>query len=52
MPNTCHEAFIETFKDKNLRYSQIVPFSMFEEKNTGTNLPAQIDIYSTEGRFL
>ena len=39
----------QTFKDKNLRYSQIVPFSMFEEKNTGTNLPAQIDIYSTEG---
>jgi fumarate hydratase class I len=39
----------ETFKNKNLRYSQVVPFSMFEEKNTGTNLPAQIDIYSTEG---
>lgn len=40
----------ETFKEKNLRYSQVVPFSMFNEKNTGTNLPAQIDIYSTEGR--
>jgi fumarate hydratase, class I len=39
----------ETFKEKNLRYSQVVPFSMFEEKNTGTNLPAQIDIYSVEG---
>jgi fumarate hydratase, class I len=39
----------KTFKEKNLRYSQVVPFSMFEEKNTGTNLPAQIDIYSTEG---
>jgi fumarate hydratase, class I len=39
----------ETYKNKNLRYSQIVPFSMFEEKNTGSNLPAQIDIYSTEG---
>jgi fumarate hydratase class I len=39
----------ETFKEKNLRYSQVVPISMFEEKNTGTNLPAQIDIYSTEG---
>jgi len=38
-----------TFKEKNLRYSQVVPFSMFEEKNTGSNLPAQIDIYSTEG---
>jgi fumarate hydratase class I len=39
----------ETYKEKNLRYSQVIPFSMFEEKNTGSNLPAQIDIYSTEG---
>jgi fumarate hydratase class I len=38
-----------TFKEKNLRYSQVVPFTMFDEKNTGTNLPAQIDIYSKEG---
>ncbi len=40
-----------TFKEKNLRYSQVVPFSMFEEKNTGSNLPAQVDIYSTEGNI-
>jgi fumarate hydratase, class I len=39
----------ETYKNKNLRYSQVVPLSMFEEKNTGSNLPAQIDIYSTDG---
>jgi len=39
----------ETFRDRNLRYSQIVPMTMFEEKNTGTNLPAQIDIFSTRG---
>jgi fumarate hydratase class I len=39
----------ETYKEKNLRYSQIVPLSMFNEKNTGTNLPAQIDIYAIEG---
>ena len=39
----------ETYKNKNLRYSQVVPFSMFEEKNTGTNLPAQIDIYAADG---
>jgi fumarate hydratase, class I len=39
----------ETFKEKNLRYSQIIPLTMFDEKNTGTNLPAQIDIYSREG---
>ena len=39
----------ETYKSKNLRYSQIVPLNMFDEKNTGSNLPAQIDIYSREG---
>ncbi|HQH18864.1 MAG TPA: fumarate hydratase [Bacteroidales bacterium] len=38
-----------TYKNKNLRYSQVVPFSMFDEKNSGSNLPAQIDIYATEG---
>lgn len=43
------KGIFDTFKTKNLRYSQVVPFSMFKEKNTGTNLPAQIDIYSTEG---
>jgi fumarate hydratase class I len=39
----------ETYKNKNLRYSQVVPSTMFDEKNTGSNLPAQIDIYSTDG---
>jgi fumarate hydratase class I len=39
----------ETFKNKNLRYSQVVPLNMFDEKNTGSNLPAQIDIYSGDG---
>ncbi|MDP4205890.1 MAG: fumarate hydratase [Bacteroidota bacterium] len=39
----------ETYRDRNLRYSQVVPFTMTEEKNTGTNLPAQIDLYATEG---
>jgi fumarate hydratase class I len=43
------EGIFETYKDRNLRYSQVVPFSMFEEKNTGTNLPAQIDIYAEQG---
>jgi fumarate hydratase class I len=38
-----------TFAESNLRYSQLAPLSMFEEKNTGTNLPAQIDIYADEG---
>jgi fumarate hydratase class I len=43
------KGIFETFKDKNLRYSQIIPYNMFEEKNSATNLPAQIDIVSTEG---
>jgi fumarate hydratase, class I len=43
------KGIFETFGEKNLRYSQVVPFTMFEEKNTGTNLPAQIDIYAKEG---
>jgi fumarate hydratase, class I len=30
----------------NLRYSQMAPLSMFDERNTGTNLPAQIEIYA------
>tara|TARA_Y100000766_G_scaffold284618_1_gene303804 strand:- start:621 stop:2225 length:1605 start_codon:yes stop_codon:yes gene_type:complete len=38
-----------TFTKRNLRYSQIVPLSMFEEKNTGNNLPAQIDLYAEKG---
>lgn len=45
----------ETYTEENLRYSQSVPLTMYEEKNSGTNLPAQIDIYATEGmeyRFL
>jgi len=39
----------ETYKEKNLRYSQVVPLTMLEEKNTGTNLPAQIDLYTQKG---
>ena len=38
-----------TYNKQNLRYSQIVPFSMLEEKNSGTNLPAQIDLYAIQG---
>ena len=39
----------ETYRDRNLRYSQVGPFTMTDEKNTGTNLPAQIDLYATQG---
>ena len=45
----------ETYKERNLRYSQVVPFTMTDEKNSGTNLPAQIDIYVLvhhKGRWL
>lgn len=38
-----------TYTKRNLRYSQVAPLDMFTEKNTGTNLPAQIDIYSKKG---
>lgn len=48
-PEHLSRGIYETYKNKNLRYSQVIPLTMFEEKNTGTNLPAQIDIYSTEG---
>ena len=38
-----------TYTKENLRYSQNAPLSMYEEKNTGTNLPAQVDLYATDG---
>ncbi len=38
-----------TYQAKNLRYSQLAPLTMFEEKNTGCNLPAQIDLYAEQG---
>ena len=38
-----------TYQEKNLRFSQIVALDMFEEKNSGSNLPAQIDIYAKKG---
>ena len=43
------KGIFNTYKERNLRYSQIVPISMFEEKNSGSNLPAQIDIYAKKG---
>ena len=39
----------QTYTETNLRYSQLAPLSMYEEKNTGSNLPAQLDLYATEG---
>ena len=43
------KGIFNTYADRNLRYSQVVPLSMTKEKNTGTNLPAQIDIYAEQG---
>ncbi len=45
----------ETYTEENLRYSQTLPLTMYEEKNSGTNLPAQIDLHAVGGmeyRFL
>ena len=39
----------KTYTETNLRYSQVAPLSMYEEVNTGDNLPAQIEIYAEEG---
>ena len=40
------EGIANTYLSRNLRYSQMAPISMYEEKNTGNNLPAQIDIFA------
>lgn len=39
----------KTYTEENLRYSQTVALDMYKEKNTGTNLPSQIDLYATDG---
>jgi fumarate hydratase class I len=39
----------DAYTKLNLRYSQMAPLTMWDEKNTGSNLPAQIEIYSTPG---
>ena len=38
-----------TYQTSNLRYSQMAPISMYEEKNTGNNLPAEIKISAVDG---
>ena len=40
----------DAYTQLNLRYSQLAPLTMCEERNTGSNLPAQIEIYATPGR--
>ena len=46
---TISRGVYDTYLTSNLRYSQLAPLSLFEEKNTGNNLPAQIELYATQG---
>ncbi|OEV06815.1 fumarate hydratase [Streptomyces nanshensis] len=39
----------DAYTELNLRYSQMAPLNMWDEKNTGTNLPAQIELYAADG---
>jgi fumarate hydratase, class I len=39
----------DAYLKRNLRYSQLAPLSMFEEKNTRSNMPAQVEIYADSG---
>src|SRR6266567_557437 len=39
----------DAYTTLNLRYSQLAPLTMWEEKNTGSNLPAQVELYATGG---
>ena len=39
----------KTYQEENLRFSQVSPTTMFDEVNTRTNLPAQIDLFATDG---
>jgi fumarate hydratase class I len=43
------QGIYQTYNKENLRYSQTVGLDTYDEINTGNNLPAQIDIYATEG---
>ena len=40
------DGILSAYLEKNLRYSQLAPISMFEEKNTRSNLPAEINLYA------
>ncbi|MEI7432559.1 MAG: fumarate hydratase [Betaproteobacteria bacterium] len=43
------QGIFQTYNKENLRYSQTAALDSYDEVNTGNNLPAQIDIYATEG---
>lgn len=43
------KGIFNAYRNNNLRYSQNAPLTVYEEKNTACNLPAQIDLYATQG---
>ncbi|MFI5531718.1 fumarate hydratase [Kitasatospora sp. NPDC051853] len=43
------QGVFDAYTKLNLRYSQMAPVTMWDEKNTGNNLPAQIELYATDG---
>jgi fumarate hydratase class I len=43
------QGIYDAYQKLNLRYSQMAPLTMWDEKNTGSNLPAQIELYATDG---
>jgi len=43
------QGIFTAYQQRNLRYSQLAPLDLYREKNTGTNLPAQIEIYAEPG---
>jgi fumarate hydratase, class I len=46
---TLSHGIYDTYQTRNLRYSQMAPLDLYTEKNTGTNLPAQVEIYAVPG---
>ena len=43
------EGVFDAYQERNLRYSQLAPLDMYTEQNTGSNLPAQVEIYAEPG---
>jgi fumarate hydratase class I len=43
------KGIFEAYQELNLRYSQMAPINFWDERNTGTNLPAQVELYSAPG---
>jgi fumarate hydratase class I len=43
------KGIFEAYQELNLRYSQLAPVSFWDERNTGTNLPAQVELYHKDG---